>query len=101
MNVSKTKSDNFHNLPAGLTWKQAQEQCPPGVVPACHNATDTVTVSGPQESVKKFVQELKEREVFAKEVNSAGVAFHSYYMKEIASALKTALDKVSYFSAFV
>lgn len=32
--------------------------------------------------------------MFAKEVNSAGVAFHSYYMKEIASALKTALDKV-------
>ena len=30
----------------GLTWQQAKERCPPGVVPACHNAADTVTISG-------------------------------------------------------
>lgn len=78
----------------GLTWQEALEQCPPGVVPACHNASDTVTISGPKDAVSKFVAELKERQIFAKEVNSAGVAFHSYYMKEIASSLKTALDKV-------
>ena len=78
----------------GLTWKEAQEQCPPGVVPACHNAEDTVTISGPSDAVKLFVSDLKARDIFAKEVNSAGVAFHSYYMKGIAPALKNALDKV-------
>ncbi|XP_053392677.1 fatty acid synthase-like [Mercenaria mercenaria] len=78
----------------GLTWQEALEQCPPGVVPACHNAEDTVTISGPIDAVRKFVSELKERQVFAKEVNTAGVAFHSYYMKEIAASLKTALNKV-------
>ncbi|KAH3871939.1 hypothetical protein DPMN_035154, partial [Dreissena polymorpha] len=78
----------------GLTWQEAQEQCPQGVVPACHNAKDTVTISGPQALVHAFVQQLKDRQVFAKEVNSAGVAFHSYYMKDIASSLKTALDQV-------
>ena len=65
------------------------------MVPACHNAVDTVTVSGPADAVKWFVQELKGKGVFAKEVNSASVAFHSYYMKSIAPALKEALDKVS------
>ena len=30
----------------GLTWTEAKERCPEGVVPACHNALDTVTVSG-------------------------------------------------------
>ena len=30
----------------GLTWTEAQERCPEGVVPACHNAADSVTISG-------------------------------------------------------
>ncbi|XP_051523082.1 fatty acid synthase-like [Myxocyprinus asiaticus] len=78
----------------GLTWEECKAQCPQGVVPACHNAEDTVTISGPQESVSKFVSHLKESGVFAKEVRSAGVAFHSYYMAAIAPALLTALQKV-------
>ncbi|WAR19700.1 FAS-like protein [Mya arenaria] len=88
------------NLPSGamaavgLTWIEARQQCPEGVVPACHNSRDTVTVSGPLEAVRAFVQQLKERDIFAKEVNTAGVAFHSYYMKNVASSLKTALDEV-------
>ncbi|XP_028825311.1 fatty acid synthase [Denticeps clupeoides] len=78
----------------GLTWEECKAQCPQGVVPACHNAEDTVTISGPQNAVSKFVAELKEKGVFAKEVRSAGVAFHSYYMASIAPALLTALQKV-------
>ena len=30
----------------GLTWEEAKCRCPEGVVPACHNAIDTVTISG-------------------------------------------------------
>uniref|UniRef100_A0A672LX21 Fatty acid synthase n=1 Tax=Sinocyclocheilus grahami TaxID=75366 RepID=A0A672LX21_SINGR len=78
----------------GLTWEECKAQCPQGVVPACHNSEDTVTISGPQDSVSKFVAQLKESGVFAKEVRSAGVAFHSYYMASIAPALLAALQKV-------
>eukprot|EP00062_Callorhinchus_milii_P004539 gi/632943010/ref/XP_007886730.1/ PREDICTED: fatty acid synthase [Callorhinchus milii] len=78
----------------GLTWQECKEQCPEGVVPACHNAEDTVTISGPQEAVSKFVVKLKEDGVFAKEVRTAGVAFHSYYMASIAPTLLNALKKV-------
>eukprot|EP00061_Rhincodon_typus_P015491 g43197.t1 len=78
----------------GLTWNECKMQCPEGVVPACHNAEDTVTISGPQEAVSKFVAKLKEDGVFAKEVRSAGVAFHSYYMASIAPTLLNALQKV-------
>lgn len=49
-----------------------------------------------QDSVSKFVAQLKESGVFAKEVRSAGVAFHSYYMASIAPALLSALQKVSF-----
>ncbi|XP_024117302.1 fatty acid synthase [Oryzias melastigma] len=78
----------------GLTWEECASQCPQGVVPACHNAEDTVTISGPQEAVGAFVSELKKQGIFAKEVRSAGVAFHSYYMASIAPALLDALKKV-------
>ncbi|XP_076154823.1 fatty acid synthase [Alosa pseudoharengus] len=78
----------------GLTWEECKSQCPQGVVPACHNSEDTVTISGPQEAVSKFVAELKEKEIFAKEVRSAGVAFHSYYMASIAPNLLAALQRV-------
>ena len=72
----------------GLTWKEAKERCPEGVVPACHNAEDTVTVSGPAQAVHDFVVQLKEEGYFAREVSSNGVALHSYYMESIATKLK-------------
>ncbi|NXX35212.1 FAS synthase, partial [Nicator chloris] len=78
----------------GLTWEECKQRCPPSVVPACHNSEDTVTVSGPLDSVNEFVAKLKKDGVFAKEVRSAGVAFHSYYMASIAPALLSALKKV-------
>ena len=78
----------------GLTWEECKQRCPPNVVPACHNSEDTVTVSGPLDSVSEFVTKLKKDGVFAKEVRSAGVAFHSYYMASIAPALLSALKKV-------
>uniref|UniRef100_A0A8B9P5E4 Fatty acid synthase n=1 Tax=Apteryx owenii TaxID=8824 RepID=A0A8B9P5E4_APTOW len=78
----------------GLTWEECKHRCPPNVVPACHNSEDTVTVSGPLDSVNEFVAKLKKDGVFAKEVRSAGVAFHSYYMASIAPVLLSALKKV-------
>ena len=79
----------------GMTWKEAHDRCPKGVIPACHNSTDTVTVSGPAESVATFVAELQKEGVFAKAVHSGGVAFHSYYMSQTAPALKERLQQVS------
>lgn len=77
----------------GLTWAEAKKRCPEGVRPACHNAEDTVTISGDAIAVNKFVQELKEEGTFAKEVNTSGVAFHSRYMALIAPMLKESLMK--------
>lgn len=78
----------------GLTWEEAKQRCPEGVVPACHNSEDTVTISGAANLVTEFVKELKSEGVFAREVNSSGVAFHCHYMAGIAPALRKALDQV-------
>lgn len=76
-------------------------RCPAGVVPACHNASDTVTISGPAVEVKNFVKQLKDEGYFAKEVNSNGVAYHSYYMSAIAPKLKECLLKVRIITSFL
>ena len=78
----------------GLSWQETLNQCPTGVVPACDNSEDSVTVSGPLDGVKQFIKELQDKGVFAKAVECAGVPFHSYFMKEAAPALKSALEKV-------
>uniref|UniRef100_A0ABI7YC33 Fatty acid synthase n=1 Tax=Felis catus TaxID=9685 RepID=A0ABI7YC33_FELCA len=78
----------------GLSWEECKQRCPPGVVPACHNSEDTVTISGPQAEVAAFVAELKREGVFAKEVRTGGMAFHSYFMDSIAPTLLQALKKV-------
>ena len=80
-----------------MTWEEAKQKCPEGVVAACHNAKGTVTISGPVEKVSKFVQELREKQIFAKEVNSAGVAFHSGLMQKVAPRLREEMSKVSKF----
>ncbi|XP_057571036.1 fatty acid synthase isoform X2 [Hippopotamus amphibius kiboko] len=78
----------------GLSWEECKRRCPPGIVPACHNSEDSVTISGPQAAMSEFVQQLKQEGVFAKEVRTGGVAFHSYFMDSIAPALLKALRKV-------
>nr|QLI61974.1 fatty acid synthetase 2 [Streltzoviella insularis] len=78
----------------GLSWEQATARCPADVVPACHNANDSVTVSGPVASVEKFVAELSAEGVFARRVNSSGVAFHSKYIAAAAPLLRKSLEQV-------
>ncbi|KAK3609643.1 hypothetical protein CHS0354_028847 [Potamilus streckersoni] len=78
----------------GLSWKEATDTCPPDIVPACHNAENTVTISGPASSIARFVKELQDRQIFTREVQSAGVAFHSPHMQQVAPELKKALIKI-------
>lgn len=78
----------------GLSWAECKKRCPAGVVPACHNSEDTVTISGPQAAVFGFVEQLKQEGVFAKEVRTGGKAFHSPYMESIAPTLLQELKKV-------
>lgn len=70
----------------GLTWEECKQRCPPEIFPACHNAKDSVSISGPVASIKKFVDELKAEGIFAKEVKSSGQAFHSKVRRNYTNA---------------
>ncbi|XP_012261752.1 fatty acid synthase [Athalia rosae] len=78
----------------GLSWEETKKRCPKEISPACHNSADSVTVSGPVDSIKKFVAQLKEEDIFAKIVNSSGCAFHSKYIASAGPKLRASLEKI-------
>ncbi|XP_011311362.1 fatty acid synthase [Fopius arisanus] len=78
----------------GLSWSEAAKKCPPDISPACNNSADSVTVSGPVDSIHKFVEQLKKEDIFARTVNSSGVAFHSKYIASVGPFLRTSLEKL-------
>ncbi|XP_049273338.1 fatty acid synthase-like [Rhipicephalus sanguineus] len=78
----------------GLTWEDAKQRCPPGVYPACHNAEDSVTVSGTAEAVEKMVEHLQAENIFARKVNSIGVAFHTKHIHSVGPAFREVLEKI-------
>lgn len=78
----------------GLSWEEAKKRCPPGIVPACHNGGDSVTISGLYDETKKFVQELTDQNVFARLVAGGEFPYHSPHMNAVAGQLVDALRKI-------
>ncbi|CAH1129520.1 unnamed protein product [Ceutorhynchus assimilis] len=78
----------------GLTWEEAKSKCPPEIYPACHNGKDSVTISGPKEAMIKFITQLQSENIFAKEVNTGGFAFHCKHIAGAGPRLQRVLDAV-------
>ncbi|XP_067120579.1 fatty acid synthase [Centruroides vittatus] len=78
----------------GLTWEETKKRCPEGVLPACHNSEDTITVSGPTDKIAAFVKQMQAENIFIREVDSCGYAFHSCYINPAAPGLQRALEKI-------
>ncbi|XP_039306405.1 fatty acid synthase-like [Solenopsis invicta] len=78
----------------GLSWEEIKKMCPPDIVPACHNAADSITISGPPESMRKFAETLKSKDIFVKMVKSSGYAFHSKYIASAGPKLRASLDNI-------
>ncbi len=50
---------------------------------ACVNSPNSVTLSGPPEAMNEVLAEVKTRNVYVKELQTGGLAYHSHMMKEI------------------
>ena len=59
---------------------QISKMCPPEIDVACHNGPGSSTISGPADVMKEFVAVLTAKGVFAKEVPSSNIAYHSRYI---------------------
>ncbi|XP_025419053.1 fatty acid synthase-like [Sipha flava] len=78
----------------GLSWEETKKRLPSDLVAACHNSEDSVTISGPPNCVSEFVKTCKTQNIFAKEVNSSGFAFHSKYIANAEPKLRQCLEKI-------
>lgn len=77
-----------------MTWEDAKVKCPEGIVPACHNAAQSVTISGAANMISSFVASVELEGGFAREVDSNGIPFHSPHLKKAGKAYHSALQKV-------
>lgn len=79
-----------------MSWEELSKRLPEGIVAACHNSADNVTISAPAEILEPFLQQLSAQGVFNRKVNSAGFAFHSKYIADAGPKLRGSLEKVIY-----
>nr|CAD7575968.1 unnamed protein product [Timema californicum] len=70
-----------------LGHKEIKVLCPPEVDVACHNSINSSTISGPEHIVIQFVEDLKKKDIFARAVNVANIAYHSRYIQPAAPRL--------------
>ncbi|XP_050431818.1 fatty acid synthase-like [Adelges cooleyi] len=66
---------------------------PPSIDIGCHNSKENVTISGPRKDVEDYIEILKKRNVFVREVNSNGIAYHSRMVKRQAEFVKKFINK--------
>jgi len=78
----------------GLGYKSIKDRLPPDVDVACHNSSESCTISGLTGSVMDFVKILKSEKVFAKAVNVSNISFHSRYIQPAAPTLLKYLKEV-------
>ncbi|XP_072378050.1 LOW QUALITY PROTEIN: fatty acid synthase-like [Diabrotica undecimpunctata] len=71
----------------GLSKEKVSKMLPEGIFIACQNAKESVTISGPLEETKAFVEQLSAQGIFAKLVNSGGIPYHTKYVKEAGELL--------------
>jgi len=81
---------------AGIGYETAKLLVPSDIDIACHNGPESCTLSGPCESIQKFVESLQEKGVFAREVKVSNIAYHSRYIAEAGPKLMAYMKKVSY-----
>lgn len=78
----------------GLGYNKVRHLLPPSIEMACHNNSESTTISGPKGDVTNFVNELKERKIFAKEVQCSNIPYHSRYIVDMGPKLLKRLQKI-------
>lgn len=78
----------------GLSYEEIKDRVPSTIDIACHNSSNSTTLSGPKDDVNKFVEELMAEKVFAKEVPCSNIPYHSRYIAGMGPKLLAKLKEV-------
>lgn len=77
-----------------IGYKNVKQLCPADVDVAAYNGPDSFIVSGPTESIKAFVKNLKANKISVKEVPCGNVPYHSRYIAPAGPKLLSYLKEV-------
>ncbi|KAL6890027.1 hypothetical protein GGI43DRAFT_425686 [Trichoderma evansii] len=84
--VTKQQNRKGGMAALGLSWEAAQEHLVPGVVLACDNAPNSVTISGDREPVEETVKKIKQSgSAILATLLKVEKAYHSPHMVEIGA----------------
>ncbi|XP_063367625.1 fatty acid synthase-like [Cydia amplana] len=78
----------------GIGFEEVSNMCPPEIEVACHNSSQSSTISGPADIMTQFVADLTAKSIFAKEVACSNIAYHSRYIAEAGPGLLKYLKEV-------
>ncbi|KAG5667645.1 hypothetical protein PVAND_015619 [Polypedilum vanderplanki] len=78
----------------GVGYDELKNMLIDGIEIACHNSADSSTISGPSDLIDVFVKKLKEKNIFAKKVQTSNIAYHSSYIDPLGPNLLRRLKDV-------
>jgi len=80
----------------GLSWEETTARLPDGIICACNNAADSVTISGDADEVNALVKTLDEEGIFARVVNTC-VCFGMFSNASHLFTLLISVISISFF----
>lgn len=94
LSLMKTKLTQGLMAVVGLSSENIKKLCPPDIDIAIHNGAKCTTISGPAESIKKFITKLQADKIFAKELPCSNIALHSRYVEHASPVLLANLKTI-------
>ncbi|XP_011685782.1 PREDICTED: fatty acid synthase-like [Wasmannia auropunctata] len=90
-----TEKNIIHSSMAvvSLDYESLKNICSTDIEIVCHNSDNNSIVSGPAESVQKFIKKLQVNNIYVKKIH-CNVPYHSSYLASVESQLLSNLNKI-------
>ncbi|XP_065209087.1 fatty acid synthase-like [Planococcus citri] len=78
----------------GEGYETMKNLVPAGIEIACHNSLNSCTISGPTLIMEPFIEQLTEKKIFVRKVNTANIAYHSRCIAPLGQKFVSHLKKI-------
>ncbi|XP_065209086.1 fatty acid synthase-like [Planococcus citri] len=78
----------------GEGYETMKDLVPAGIEIACHNAPNSCTISGPTSMMEPFIEQLTEKKIFVRKVNTSNIAYHSQCIAPLGPKFVSHLRKI-------
>ncbi|XP_052751981.1 fatty acid synthase-like isoform X2 [Galleria mellonella] len=75
-------------------YDKIKSMCPPEIDVASRNSPNSVTISGPADTMKRFIDKMSARGIPVEEVSCSNIAYHSRYVAKAGNRLLKYLKKI-------